>query len=94
LCVEESVHVLFDEANSLVKNDAQDEEHELGLAKRDLLSTQNSMHERGKALDGEPSPGANTLEGGQGLKQTGKSVVEHNLEQNQANSPRTSSREG
>ena len=26
LCVEESVHVLFDEFNSLVKNDAQDED--------------------------------------------------------------------
>ena len=38
-CVEESVHVLFDESNSLVENDAQDEDVELGLAKKDLLLT-------------------------------------------------------
>jgi len=44
LCVEESVHVLFDESNSLVENDAQDEDVELGLAKQDLLLT----HEEGK----------------------------------------------
>jgi len=39
LCVEESVHMLFDESNSLVKNDAQDEDFELGLAKKDLFLT-------------------------------------------------------
>ena len=39
LCVEESVHVLFDESNSLVENDAQDEDVELGLAKKYLLLT-------------------------------------------------------
>ena len=32
LCVEESVHVLIDETNSLIENDAQNEEFELGLA--------------------------------------------------------------
>jgi len=37
LCVEESVHVLFDETNSLIENDAQDEEFELRLARKDLL---------------------------------------------------------
>ena len=37
LCVEKSVHVLFDETNSLIENDAQDEEFELGLARKDLL---------------------------------------------------------
>ena len=41
LCVEESVHVLFDEFNSLVKNDAHDEDFMLGLAKKDLLPTQD-----------------------------------------------------
>ena len=60
LCVEESVRVLFDEINSLVANDAQDEEYELGLARRDSLPTQNSMHEKDKSPEGEPSPGANT----------------------------------
>jgi len=40
---EESVHVLFDESNSLVENDAQDEDFELGLAKKDLLSTHEKV---------------------------------------------------
>jgi len=44
LCVEESVHVLFDETNSLVEIDAQDDYFELGLTKKDLLLT----HEEGK----------------------------------------------
>jgi len=44
LCVEKSVHVLFDESNSLVENDAQNEDVELGLAKKYLLLT----HEEGK----------------------------------------------
>ena len=43
LCVEESVYVLFDKTNSLFENDAQDEEYEQGLVRRDLLLTQNSM---------------------------------------------------
>ena len=44
LCVEESVHVLFDETNSLVEIDAQDDDFELGLARKNLLLT----HEKGK----------------------------------------------
>jgi len=39
LCVEENVHVLFDETNSLVEIDAQDDDFELGLAKKNLLLT-------------------------------------------------------
>ena len=31
------MHVLFDESNSLVENDAQDEDVELDLVKKDLL---------------------------------------------------------
>jgi len=34
LCVEKRVHVLFDETNSLIEIDAQDDEFELGLAKK------------------------------------------------------------
>jgi len=49
LCVEVSVHVLFDETNSLVESDAQDEEYKLGFARRDLLHTQNFTHETGKS---------------------------------------------
>jgi len=82
LCVKESVHVLFDETNSLVKNDEQDEEYELGLVRRDLWLTQNFMHEKGKSPEREPSPGADTLEGGQGLDQSRGSIAEPHLEQN------------
>jgi len=64
LCVEESVHVLFVETNSLVKNDAQDEEFELGLAIKDMLL----MHEKGECLEDGSGLGANLLEGGKGLK--------------------------
>ena len=46
LCVEESVHVLFDESNSLSENDVQDEDFELGLTKNDCLPNQ----EKGKNL--------------------------------------------
>ena len=44
LCVKESVHVLFDEFNSLIENDAQEEKFELGLAKKDSVLT----YEKGK----------------------------------------------
>jgi len=40
------------------------------------------MHEKGKSPEREPSPGANTLEGGQGLGQSGESIAEPYLEQN------------
>jgi len=38
--VEESVHVLFDETNSLVEIDAYDDDFKLGLVKKNLLLTQ------------------------------------------------------
>jgi len=44
LCIEESVHVLFDESNSLVEIEAQDEDFELGLAKKDF----SPIHEESK----------------------------------------------
>ena len=90
LCVEESVHVLFDETNSLVENDAQDEEFELGLEKKDLLLAQT----KGKCPEEGSGTGADLLEGGQGLNQTGKSTAEPSLEQNQPNTPETGSRTG
>jgi len=40
------------------------------------------MHEKGKSFKGEPSPGADILEGGQGLNQSGGTIVEPDLEQN------------
>jgi len=97
LCVEESVHVLFDENNSLGENDAHDAEFELGLIRRDLLLTQNSMHKKGKSPRGEPSPGADNVEDGQGLNQSGGSIAKPISEQNQPtqpNSPRTDLRIG
>ena len=81
------MHVLFDETNSSIENDAQDEEYELGLARRDLLPTQKSMHKKGKSPEGKPNPGANTLKGGKGLNQIGGSIAKPSLEQNQPNSP-------
>ena len=89
--------MLFDETNSSFESDAQDEDYELGLVRRDLLLTQNFMHEKGKSPEGEPSPRANILEGGQGLKQSGGSIAESDLERNrptQPNSPRTDLRTG
>ena len=55
LCVEESVHVLFDETNSLVENNTQHEDSNLGLARKD----------NGKMLKSEPLPKANCKESGQ-----------------------------
>ena len=54
LCVEESVHVLFDESNSLNKKDAQDEDFKLGLTRKDLVL----MHEKGKCSEKGLRPAA------------------------------------
>jgi len=76
LCVEDSVHVLLDETNSLFENDAQDDEYELGLVRKGLLLTQNSMLDKGKFPEGELSLRADILEGGQGVNQSGGSIAE------------------
>ena len=47
------MHVLFDETNSLIENDAQDEEYELGLVRKDLSLTQNSMLDKSKSPEGD-----------------------------------------
>ena len=83
LCVEESMHVLFDETNFLVENVAQDEEFELGLARKDMLL----MHEKGECLEDGSWPRADLLKGGQGLIQTGGSVAEPSLKKNQPSFP-------
>ena len=83
LCVEESVHVLFDETNSLLEKDIQDEEYELGLTRKE----QNVVVHEGKT-------GRND---GMENDQTGGSNSQPNLEQSQAtepNSPRTDLRTG
>ena len=75
------MHVLFDESNSLVENDAHDEDLELGLAKKDLLLT----HEVGN----NPQVGSRTehvsKEEGKGFKQTGGTTTKLYLEQDKDN---------
>jgi len=88
LCVEESVHVLFDESSSLVENDAQDEDVELGLAKKSLLLT----HEKGKCSEGGSGPEPSSKEEGYGNKQVRGTVVEPCLKQNLKSNPETGSR--
>jgi len=66
LCAEEGVHVLFDETNSPVEIDAQDDDFELGLARKNLLLT----HEKGKYPEDGSGTGVVSLKGGQGLNQT------------------------
>jgi len=90
LCVEESVHVFFDETNPLVENDAQDDDFELDVARKNLLLT----HEEGEYLKDGSRPGAVSLEGGQGLNQIGESTAEPSLKRNQPNTPKTGSRIG
>ena len=84
------MHVLFDETNSLIENDAQDEEFELGLVRKDLLL----IHEEGKSPMNGSGPGAVSSEGGQGLNQSGGNTAEPSLKQNQSNFSRTGSGTG
>ena len=73
------MHVLFDETNSLVEIDAQDDDFELGLAKKNLLLT----HEEGKYPEEGSGSRAVSVKSGQGLNQTRGSIAKPNLEQNQ-----------
>jgi len=67
---------LFDETNSVVEHDIQDEEFELGLVRKDLSLTQSSIVDKDKASEGEARPGTNNLEGGQGANQLGRIIAE------------------
>jgi len=78
-------------------HDAQDEEYQLGLVRKDFLLTQNSIVDKDKTPEGEPSPGADIVEGGQGVNLSRGSVAEPDLEQNQStqsNPSRTDLRTG
>jgi len=55
ICVEESVHVLFGGTDSLIENDVQDEDFDLGLARKD----------NGKMLENEPLTEVNGKKSGQ-----------------------------
>jgi len=79
-CVEESVHVLFDETNSLIENDVQDEDFDLGLARKD----------NGKMLENEPLTEVNGKERGQEVDQSGGSLAVPNMDQNEPTQSQTS----
>jgi len=68
LCVEESVHVLFDESNSLIENDVQDEDFELGLTKKDCSPNQekgkNPQEGSGTGPDSNPDQQVSEQTGG------------------------------
>ena len=70
------MHVLFDKTDFLNENDAQDEEYELGLARKDLLLT----YEKSNPPMNGSGPRAVSSEGGQGLNQSGESTAEPSLE--------------
>ena len=44
--------------------------------RKDLLLTQSSIVDKGKAPEGEPPPGTDNLQGGQGVNQSGGSIAE------------------
>jgi len=73
-------HVLFDESNSLIENDVQDEDFNLGLARKD-----NS-----KMLENEPLTEVNGKEKGQEVDQSGGSLADPNIDRNQPNQSQTS----
>ena len=82
--------MLFDETNSLVEIDAQDDDFELGITKKKLLPT----HEESKYPEEGLESGTVSVESGQGLNQIEGSTAEPYLEQNQPITPETGSRTG
>jgi len=84
LGIEKSVHVLIDETNSLIENDAQDKEIEPDLARKDLVL----MH-KGKCSEEGSRPEPVSKEEWQGDKQIGGTTAEPCLEQNKDNIPET-----
>ena len=81
LRVEESVHVLFDESNSLSENDVQDEEFKLGLTKKDCLSN----HEQRKNPQEVSGTGPDFNTDQQASDQTGETSAESCLQQRTQN---------
>ena len=66
---------MFDETDFVVEHDTQEEEFELGLMRKDLSFAQSSTVDKDKAPEGEPSPGTDNLEGGQGANQSGEALL-------------------
>ena len=73
----------------MIENDAQDKEFELDLARKDF----ELMYE-GKCYEEGSGPASVSMEGGQGLDQSGGITAKPCLEQNQLNGSETSSRTG
>jgi len=71
-------YVLFDETNSLVEYDTQEEEFELGLVRKDVSLTQSSTVDKGKAPEGEPNLGTDNLEGGREQTSQGEALLNLN----------------
>ena len=90
LCVEESVHVLFDESNSLSENGVQDEDFELGLNKKDCLSN----HEQGKNLQEGSGIGPDSNTNQQVSDQTGGTSAESCLQQRSTENSESGARPG
>ena len=90
LCVEESVHVLFDESNSLSENDVQDEDFELGLTKKDCLPNQ----EKGKNPQEGSGTGPDSKIERQVSEQTRRTSVKPCLEQKITNNLETATKIG
>ena len=89
MCVDESVHVLFDETNSLIEHDTQDEKLELGLMRRDFSPTQSSIVDNGKAPESERSAESENVEGEWGAHQSRGSNAGPTLVQNRLDFSRT-----
>jgi len=65
-------HVLFDETNSLIENDVQGQDFDLGLARKD----------NGKMLENEPLTEVNAKESGQKIDQSGGSLADPDMDRN------------
>ena len=70
------MHVLFDESNSFIENDAQDEDFELGLVTKDVSPT----HEESKDSPEGSGTGPVSKTERQGSEQTGEISAEPCLE--------------
>ena len=84
MCVKENAHTLFDETNSLIEHDTQDEDFELGLMRKDFSLIQSSMVDNGKASKSEPNSESDKVEGERGAHQSGGSNAEPNLFRSQS----------
>ena len=84
------MHVLFDESNSFIEDNAQDDDFELGLARKDFLLT----HEESKNSKEGSGTGPVSKAERRGSKQTGGISAEPCLEQEPTNSPEIGARTG